>query len=100
MSDTGWDDTSFDVVQQLEARLNWIYTRLPYGEYLNTTHWTRTRQLALEHYGTSCQLCGTRERPIHVHHRASWDRSRGNERLTDVTVLCEICHHRYHQQAA
>lgn len=95
LPDVPFDDASWELVIQIEARLNWIYTRLEYTDYLRTAHWYRLRELALEHYGHSCSRCGNK-RHLQVHHRLSWDRGRGQERLCDLTVLCNACHARYH----
>lgn len=93
LTDVPFDDVSWERVVELEARINWIYTKLPYGEYLRTAHWQRMRELALEYYGRSCSICHTTRR-LHVHHRLGYwkDRGRGQERLCDLTILCAKHH--------
>ena len=71
--------------------------RTDYRTYLQSARWAHLRELALEHYGDNCTLCGRRD-DVNVHHR-SYDRL-GHERLSDLTVLCRGCHARHHDQAA
>jgi hypothetical protein len=65
--------------------------RLPYSEYLKTTHWRRVRQWALERARRACALCPT-TRDLQVHHR-SYARV-GCEQPEDLLVLCRRCHER------
>lgn len=66
---------------------------LPYGAYLKTQHWQKTRKAALERAEHRCQLCNTPNK-LEVHHR---DYTRkGYERPADVTVVCADCHARQH----
>lgn len=69
------------------------YRRMPYREYLRTSHWRATRSGALIRAGNRCQLCGSVDR-LEVHHR---DYSRlGAERDSDLIVLCRPHHHVHH----
>lgn len=68
--------------------------RLPYREYLQTSHWQRVRILALERARFACTLCPATER-LEVHHR-SYAR-RGFEQPEDLIVLCHDCHSRHHR---
>jgi hypothetical protein len=52
--------------------------------------WAEFRKFALAHTNCECQRCGERKRQLHVHH-LNYDRL-GCERLSDVEVVCEICH--------
>lgn len=64
-----------------------------YVKYLNSPAWKAFRKHALEHAGYRCQRCGKPRLPsrLQVHH-VHYD-SLGQERLTDVRVLCmEECH--------
>mgnify|MGYP000388767799 CR=1 FL=1 len=64
-----------------------------YWKYLKSEHWQTMRRLALERAEGQCAICGASER-VEVHHR---DYSRlGEERLADLTVLCDPCHELYH----
>jgi hypothetical protein len=67
--------------------------RLPYQEYLQTSHWHRVRILALERGHHRCALCPA-ERELEVHHR-NYAR-KGFEQADDVIVLCRACHQRHH----
>jgi len=67
---------------------------IPYDAYLKTEHWARMREKALDYAGHRCQLCYSASEPLHVHHR-TYDRL-GRELLSDLVVLCEDCHERFH----
>lgn len=67
-----------------------------YTKYLQSRHWQAFRLKALRHYGKKCHLCGTKEVPyFHVHH-LTYERV-GEEKLSDVVVLCEECHNEVHR---
>lgn len=68
-----------------------------YHEYLKSAHWQHMREIAHEHYGGACCLCGSTD-GIDVHHR-TYER-KGKERLSDVTLLCRDCHRKFHGRAA
>lgn len=65
-----------------------------YAEYLKTEHWQEVRKMALENAGNKCVVCGKGDLPLHVHHNTY--ENIGEERETDVTVLCMNCHKLYH----
>ena len=69
---------------------------LPYAEYLETDHWTRLRDLAMERDGHECRMCRSR-RTLNVHH-LTYDR-RGCELLLDLITLCRRCHEAQHNKA-
>lgn len=74
--------------------------RIPYHkyqEYLRSYKWRKLRQLALEHTHHRCSSCGSTYK-LEVHHR-TYDRL-GNEKLSDLQVLCMICHQRAHNPTA
>lgn len=83
-----------------DALLEFVEGRLSvlqYDQYLDSRHWQRFREIALDHYGFKCAVCGTKD-DLEVHHR-SYAR-RGRERLADVTVLCGKCHATHHRLAS
>jgi hypothetical protein len=67
---------------------------MPYRDYLHTNHWQQIRLAALARAGYRCQLCNSSNR-LEVHHRTY--ARRGAEQDSDVIVLCERCHTRFHQ---
>lgn len=69
---------------------------LPYEEYLKTEHWRVLRQVKLTQSGDRCQLCSTTKGPLEVHHNTY--RTRGEERLSDLLVLCSSCHSHHHNE--
>jgi 5-methylcytosine-specific restriction endonuclease McrA len=67
---------------------------MPYKLYLQTEHWQHFRSEALKFAQYKCQLCGTKDEVLNVHHR---DYSNiGCETFNDVIVLCEKCHGIHH----
>jgi hypothetical protein len=82
-----------EVDQTLEQAIAAL-RRLPYAEYLATSHWQRVRTLALEQAGHTCDLCGHDGR-LEVHHR-TYARL-GFERQSDLIVLCHDCHRDHHK---
>lgn len=70
------------------------YKSMPYKEYLYTYHWQRLRKLKLSEVDYRCQVCYNNQH-LQVHHR-TYERL-GNEKLTDLTVLCDECHKLFHE---
>lgn len=68
---------------------------MPYREYLQSDHWRKTREQAISKAGGRCQMCNRSDR-LHVHHRTYV--RRGEERMSDLLVLCETCHHEFHDR--
>lgn len=69
--------------------------QMPYSQYLKSNHWKALRRKVLYEACFKCQLCNGTDR-LNVHHR-TYDR-RGNEALSDLTVLCESCHAKFHDK--
>lgn len=69
--------------------------QIKYREYLNSPHWQRMREVALNRAGHKCQICGCTHN-LKVHHN-TYDR-RGHEALTDLVVLCGRCHSKFHNK--
>lgn len=67
---------------------------MTYPEYLETSHWEQVAKAARERGNHQCALCSWHRGPFHVHHR-NYDRL-FHERDTDVIVLCERCHQKFH----
>lgn len=67
---------------------------MPYDEYLQTMHWRHIRRLKLDEAGHRCEVCNAQDR-LQVHHR-TYER-RGEEQLSDLTVLCADCHGLFHE---
>lgn len=67
---------------------------MPYKEYLQTDHWKRVRASALKRAAYKCQVCNS-DLLLQVHHRSY--QKRGQERASDVTVLCRRCHADFHR---
>jgi hypothetical protein len=67
---------------------------LPYPQYLLTEHWHGMRREALAFARYRCTRCEREDGPLDVHHR-TYDR-KGQERPSDLLVLCRPCHAREH----
>ena len=67
---------------------------MTYKEYLQSDTWKEKRKLKLSESGNSCQLCNSQIN-LHIHHR-TYERI-FKENLNDLTVLCQICHSRFHE---
>jgi hypothetical protein len=80
----------FELIETPQSRLR----AMPYNQYLQTKHWKKTRQLALDYAGHACQICNASGVTLDVHHR-TYERL-GNEQVADLTVLCRSCHSTFH----
>jgi len=69
---------------------------MPYAEYLKTEHWQQLRKHMYRRAGYRCQLCNDQGR-LNVHHR-TYER-KGCEYYSDLIVLCEACHEKFHDVA-
>lgn len=78
------------------VRINELRT-MPYGDYLRTPEWCERRAKAIKRASGRCQLCSSGRR-LNVHHR-TYSR-RGAEYDSDLIVLCEECHHQFHERQA
>lgn len=65
-----------------------------YQSYLRSDHWRETRERALNRAGRECEGCGESGQRLHVHH-VSYERI-GDERPSDLRVLCTSCHREEH----
>lgn len=66
-----------------------------YYNYLRSQQWMDKRKLALDFYGNNCGLCGSKFN-LQVHHRNY--KNIFKERMEDLMLLCESCHHRFHKK--
>lgn len=66
-----------------------------YQRYLKTRYWKKFRKKALKQAGYKCQLCASKKN-LHVHHN-SYDNLFWEEN-TDVVVLCNKCHAKFHDK--
>lgn len=80
-------------VEEFEKEKQLLKT-MPYREYLQTAHWQNLRVSMLKRAGYKCSVCGE-SKPLHVHHN-TYER-RGEEKLSDLVVLCHECHELYHE---
>jgi hypothetical protein len=66
-----------------------------YSDYLKSAHWQELRTKKLRYSRFACELCNNKG-VLHVHHRTY--QNRGQERLSDLIVLCEPCHFTFHNK--
>lgn len=69
--------------------------RAEYDAFINSDVWRAIRKRALQFYGKRCQACQVAGSGLHVHH-ATYTRFGGDERLTDLRILCQACHSAVH----
>lgn len=98
--DALWFNWHIDNTPETAAQLR----SLPYTEYLKTDHWKQVRAAMLVAYGAHCQGKGCYQggmdsywfdtKHLHVHHLNY--KHKGNERFTDLMLLCDNCHKLLH----
>ena len=76
------------------ARRRMELATMPYREYLQTPEWKARRASHLRSAGYRCQVCNAADTVLDLHHR-TYER-RGDERRSDLVVLCRDCHHKHH----
>ena len=74
-----------------------------YKEYLQSQHWLVTKDYFYSHSqrilmmrrsgGICCEFCRTKGK-VNLHHK-TYERL-GNERCTDLIILCDDCHQQIH----
>ena len=69
---------------------------MPYQKYLQTEHWIHFKKETLKYFRFKCQLCNADDITLHVHHNNY--ENRGRETFSDVIVLCEDCHGKFHNK--
>jgi len=67
---------------------------MKYKEYLQSPEWRYLRKQALEWYRNQCDKCGN-EYGLQVHHKR-YPKVLGTETVSDLIVLCKICHQEEH----
>ena len=72
--------------------------KMDYKEYLETGEWTERAKIMRARFENRCQACNRHKNEVQleVHHR-TYER-RGNEKPTDLTVLCQECHQMVHDR--
>jgi hypothetical protein len=71
------------------------YDRSKYLDYINNSEeWKLKRAQVISQRGYKCERCGS-TRKIHIHH-GTYKRL-FNEELSDLFILCNGCHLRYHK---
>ena len=61
-----------------------------YREVLKSKRWKEFSRYAVHQAQNECQRCGMPKKPLHTHHLHY--ETLGNEKLTDVEVVCRDCH--------
>ncbi len=68
--------------------------KMPFSAYRMQPEWQARRAATLARVGYRCQVCGTRDARLDVHHNTY--ANYGDERPQDLTVLCKDCHGLFH----
>lgn len=68
-----------------------------YHDYLKTITWKKLRKTAIHLANYRCQLCNSPFN-LNVHHR-KYPEKLGQESVTDLIVLCRVCHTSFHDAA-
>lgn len=68
--------------------------RSEYDAYMQSLVWAGIRRRKLERSRYRCETCGASKR-LDVHH-LTYERFGGDERMTDLEVLCRSCHNKAH----
>jgi len=68
---------------------------MKYKDYLNSPHWREFRK-SIYSIRKTCQKCTAKNKKLNIHHRHY--RTLGNEKPSDVIVLCQECHFRDHNK--
>lgn len=63
--------------------------------YLNSPHWRKKKNAALDYAKRLCQLCNNAWL-LDVHHRTY--ENLGCENVRDLIVLCTTCHDKFHRE--
>lgn len=92
---------TLDEVDRNPHRSRWVVNEMrklflrimPYKKYLQTKHWKVVAARARQRAEHRCQLCNSPDN-LEVHHR-TYER-RGHESESDLTVLCDTCHGKFH----
>lgn len=66
-----------------------------YKEYLKSQQWDSRRREKLKRAGYKCEKCTTTKN-LHVHHKTY--KRIFKEKMSDLIVLCSICHGLYHKK--
>ena len=68
-----------------------------YKEYLKSAHWFNMRKSKIKWHGckANCAVCGKESSNVQLHHISY--KHLGNERQSDLVVLCEECHEKVHK---
>lgn len=61
-----------------------------YDAYIHSHDWDLKRNERIELDNHTCQICGTTERMLQVHHRSY--KNLGNEPMDDLITVCSVCH--------
>lgn len=85
--------------EEIERKVNQIVRGIKYDGYLKSQVWKNKRYAKLVDVNFICEGCGYgkydfEDQPLDVHHK-TYERF-GNERMSDLEVLCRTCHEERH----
>lgn len=89
------DTSSRDEWSIVSEWMQYELRTMSYKEYLETRHWLLMRQDTLARANHRCSICNV-DSKLQVHHR-TYER-RGQEQSSDLIVLCDECHAKFHDK--
>jgi primosomal protein N'' len=84
----------FDWVKERIQKQVQKLKEMPYTDYLKTSHWLNLKKKAIKKAKNKCQKCSKSGVTLHVHH-LTYER-RGEEKMSDLLVVCKPCHEAIH----
>lgn len=87
-----YDEEFWPYINGIEELI--FHKQMRYKAYLQTDHWIDFSRKAKENADDKCQECGAENTILSVHHK--YYKCRGEEKFSDVQVLCRSCHAKKH----
>ena len=74
-----------------------------YLRHLHSDYWHRLKQQRLEQAGHCCERCGKHQRELcdtlELHHTTLYRDCLFREKISDVQIICSVCHSAEHQRS-
>lgn len=89
--------------EEIERKVEEMARRCKYEGYIQSKRWFAKRRAKLIDTNYTCERCGycsltsPLDIPLDVHHK-TYERL-GDERMSDLEVLCRTCHTKHHGRA-
>ncbi len=80
--------------EEIEREVERIAREIKYQGFMKSRTWKNIKLAKLESVGWKCERCG-RSIEDPVDHK-TYERFGGDERMSDLEVLCRFCHIKHH----